>query len=176
LILQAANKFKWSKIEAIPKNNEKYVSFTLGIYRFLDSFQFMASSLEQLTNNLKNKGIDYFNHSKKYFDENKLDLVTKKGVCSYDYINSFDVFQETRLPPKEAFYSQLRESKIEDSEYERAQAVWNKFECKTLQDYLTLYLKVDVLTQCDVFEAFRDICMKNYGLDPLHYYTAPGLA
>jgi hypothetical protein len=136
----------------------------------------MASLLKQSTNNLKNKGIKYFKHSKKYFDKDKLDLATRKGVCLYDYIDSFDVFKQTELLPKKAFYSQLRESKIEDNEYEYAQAVWNKFEYNTLQDYLTLYLKVDVLTQCNVFEAFREVCIKNYGLDLLYYYTAPGLA
>ena len=47
---------------------------------------------------------------------------------------------------------------------------------KTLKDYHNLYNQVDVLLLADVFENFRDICMKNYKLDPAHYYTAPGLA
>ena len=47
---------------------------------------------------------------------------------------------------------------------------------KTLQDYHDLYNEADVLLLADVFENFRDICIKNYKLDPAHYYTAPGLA
>ena len=45
-----------------------------------------------------------------------------------------------------------------------------------MKDYLELYLKADVLGMADVFEEFRNVCYENYGLDPLHYYTAPGLS
>ena len=47
---------------------------------------------------------------------------------------------------------------------------------KNLEDYHILYNRVDVLLLADVFEKFRNICIKNYNLDPAHYYTAPGLA
>jgi len=47
---------------------------------------------------------------------------------------------------------------------------------KTFKDYHNLYMKVDVLQLADVFENFRDICLKHYKLDPAWYYTAPGLS
>jgi hypothetical protein len=178
-ILQKANdpKYGFKNIKAIPLNKEKFVSFEIDKYRFLDSFQFMSSSLESLVKNLKDGvGLEAFKITKKYFGEDKLELVTRKGVCPYDYLDSFEKFNDTRLPSKKAFYSKLNDSEIKDSEYLFAKLLWKKFECKTLKDYLELYLKVDVFTQADVFEAFRRVCMKNYGLDPLHYYTAPGLA
>ena len=121
----------------------------------------MASSLDTLIKNLKNSdGLDAFEITGKYFDKEKLDLVTRKGVCPYDYMNSFDRFNEDCLPSKNEFYSKLNECNIEDSEYEFAKKLWNKFNCKTMKDYLVLYLKVDVLCQADVFETFRKVCMK----------------
>ena len=47
---------------------------------------------------------------------------------------------------------------------------------KNLEEYHNLYNRVDVLLLTNVFENFRDICIKSYNLDPAHYYTAPGLA
>ena len=84
--------------------------------------------------------------------------------------------KETQLPPKEAFYSRLNNEGISDENYAHAREVWETFEMKNLEDYHNLYNRVDVLLLTDVFENFRDICIKNYNLDPAHYYTAPGLA
>ena len=84
--------------------------------------------------------------------------------------------KETQLPPREAFYSRLNDEGIGDEDYALAQKVWKTFEIKNLEDYHNLYNQVDVLILTDVFENFRGICIKNYNLDPAHYYTAPGLA
>ena len=84
--------------------------------------------------------------------------------------------KETELPPKEAFYSKLNNEGISDEDYTHAKKVWETFEIKTVKDYHNLYNKLYVLLLADVFENFRDICIKNYNLDPAHYYTAPGLS
>jgi len=78
------------------------------------------------------------------------------------------------LPPKDAFYSSLKEEGISDTDYEQVQNVWKKLDCKTLKDYHDHYLKTVVSLQADVFENFRKVGMNNYGLDPAHYYTLPG--
>ena len=72
--------------------------------------------------------------------------------------------------------SKLNKIDITDSEYLHAQNVWNTFKLRTLGDYSDLYLKTGVLLLSDIFENFRKSCIKTYKLDPLHYYTAPGLA
>ena len=108
--------------------------------------------------------------------EDKLSLLTKKGIYPYEYMNSSEKLKETKLPPREAFYSRLIDEGISDEDYEHARKVWETFEMKNLGDYHNLYNQVDVLLLADVFENFRDICIKNYKLDPAHYYTAPGLA
>ena len=91
-------------------------------------------------------------------------------------MDSWERFTETRLPDKEKFYSKLNDEHIKDEEYTHAQAVWDAFECKTLGDYHDLYVKTDVALLADVFENFRNLCQKQYGLDPAHYFTSPGLS
>ena len=91
-------------------------------------------------------------------------------------MNSLNRLNEKQLPPKEAFFSKLTGESISEKDYEHAQKVWSKFGMKTLRAYHNLYNKSDVLQLCDVFENFRDVCKKNYDLDPAWYYTAPGLA
>ena len=141
--------------------------------RFIDSFKFMATSLDKLINNLSK---DAFNNVKRHYAEDKLSLLTRKGVYPYEYMNSLEKLKETELPPREPFYSRLNDEGISDEDYQHARKVWETFEMKNLEDYHNLYNQVDVLLLADVFENFRDICIKNYKLDPGHYYTAPGLA
>ncbi|CAB3992197.1 uncharacterized transposon-derived [Paramuricea clavata] len=91
-------------------------------------------------------------------------------------MDSFDKLGETSLRPKSKFFSKLNNDNISDANYERAQNVWNVFDMKTMRDYHDLYLKTDVLLLADVMENFRKVCKTNYGLDPMWYYTAHGLA
>ena len=90
----------------------------------------------------------------------------------YDYVHSVDKLADTALPPKEAFYSKLNDEDISDEDYEHAKSVWKEFNMKTLREYHELYNKSDVLLLADVFEDFRDVCLKNYDLDPAWYLTA----
>ena len=133
----------------------------------------MDMSLDKLVNNLTK---DAFNNVKRYYAEDKLSLLARKGVYPYEYMDTPDKLKETQLPPKGAFYSRLNNEGICNENYAHAREVWETFEMKNLEDYHNLYNRVDVLLLTDVFENFRDICIKNYNLDPAHYYTAPGLA
>ena len=83
---------------------------------------------------------------------------------------------ENQLPEKQAFFSHLTGENISDDNYEHAQKVWNSFNLQNLGEYHDLYLKTDVLLLTDVFENFRKVRLKNYYLDPAHYYSSPGLA
>ena len=65
---------------------------------------------------------------------------------------------------------------ISDDDYAHAQKVWKAFDCTTLGDYHDLYNRTDVLLLADIFETFRKTCLRQYGLDPAHYYTSPGLS
>ena len=98
------------------------------------------------------------------------------GCIPYEFMTDFEKLNVSELPPKDKFYSKLNDSNIDGEEYEHAQKVWKEFNCRTMRDYHDLYLKTDVLLLTDVMENYRNICIDNYGLDPLWYYTAPGLA
>ena len=74
------------------------------------------------------------------------------------------------------FFSPLKDCEISTKEYQRVCDVWKVFEIKNLGEYHDLYLKTDVLLLCDVFEKFINDCLKDYGLDPCHYFRSPGLS
>ena len=133
----------------------------------------MATSLDKLVNNLPE---DDFINLGLYYSGNKFNLLARKGVYPYEYMDSLEKLKETKLPPKEAFYSRLNDGGISDEDYAHAQKVWRMFKMEYFKDYHELYNKVDVLLLADVFENFRNICLENYELDPAHYYTATGLA
>ena len=170
----------------LPSNTETLISFSVkykvGEYtskgktcskyfelRFLDSLRFMASSLDNLTKNLTAHP-----HLTKVFTDNE--LLRQKGIFPYEYLTSFDVLSESKLPPIESFYSSLRLESVSEDEFKHANNCFNHYKCKTIKDYLLLYLKTDVLHLSDIFEEFRDTCLKHYRLDPLWFYTSPSLA
>ena len=119
---------------------------------------------------------DSFYHTKKEFGTENLELITRKGVYPYDYMNDFNKFKEEGLPSIENFYFKLTGEDISDCDYNHAENVWKRNECKTIGDYHDLYLKSDVLILADVFENFRKTGKEYYNLDPAHYFSCPGFA
>ena len=165
---------KQMNINAIPNNMEKYMAFMLGNHlTFLDSFQFMSSSLDKLVSNLPNDALMYTSEE---FQDKKLKLMSQKGVYPYDYMDSFDRFDEQTLPAKKEFYSIMNDQHILDEDYNHAQNVWKTFKLRNMGEYHDLYLKSDVLLLADIFENFRKTCLEYYKLDPCHYFTSPGLS
>ena len=88
----------------------------------------------------------------------------------------YERFQEPQLPPKNAFYSSLREEDISEKDYTHAQRVFNHFDMTDLRDYYNFSMLTNVLLLADVFENFRGVCLQHYSLDPAHNYTSPGLS
>ena len=100
----------------------------------------------------------------------------RKGVYPYEYMDSWEKFNETSLPIKEDFYSNINMEDIEDIDYRHGNNVFNKFKLSNLGDYHHLYVQSDTLLLADVFENFRDICLKEHELDTAHFLSLPGLA
>ena len=173
-------------INCIPNKKEKYISFSKSILpedvedkkknrieiRYIDSFKFMASSIDSLGKNLSR---EQFREMNNVF-EGDTDLLIRNGVYPYDYIDNFERFNETVLPPVNEFYSRLYDSNVNVKDYEHAQKVWHHFDIKNMGEYHDLYLKTDVILLADIFENLRDVCIKNCKLDPAWHYTSPGLS
>ena len=181
-------------VTCIPNNEEKYISFSLKFelkkerrevaegewkefvvkheIRFLDSFKFTLSGLSSLVNNLPREELK---ETVRFFGE-KSNLMARKGVYPYEFMDGFEKFEKKQLPKKTSFFSRLNQEKVSDEDFAHAQRVWKEFECKNMGDFHDLYLLSDVLLLADVMESFRKLCEKHYELDPAHFFTTPGLA
>ena len=76
---------------------------------------------------------------KNEFGSNNLELITKKGVYPYNYMDDFNKFKEEGLPSIEHFYSKFTVEDIGDNDYNHAKNVWEEFKCKTMGSYHDLY-------------------------------------
>ena len=103
-------------------------------------------------------------------------ILLRKGVYPYEYTDEWNKFDEKELPSKGSFYSSLTMEDISDTDYKHANNVFKKFNLNNLGEYHDLYVRSDTLLLADVFENFRNVCMKNYELDPAHFLSLPGLA
>ena len=109
-------------------------------------------------------------------DLNKFILFLRKGVYPYEYMDSWERFNETSLPSKKEFYSNLNMEDIDEVDYRHGNNVLKSLKLENLGDYHDLYVKSDTLLLADVFENFRDMCLKEYELDPAHFVSLLGLA
>src|ERR1700722_16788233 len=196
LISKVMGRASQEQISAIPNNMEKYLTFEIGNQRYMDSFQLMSSSLDTLVANLgaelcseedcKNSEHLYkidddrcFAHPERFpitqaqAPKERPDLIFRKGILPYNWFDSSDRFNETSLPPIEAFNSILNKSICNPEDYIRAQELWQTFNMKTFREYHNLYLKLDILLLADGFQAFRKMMKGKFGLDSAHYISFP---
>ena len=109
-------------------------------------------------------------------DNQKFILLIRKGVYPYEYIDDWSKLNETELPSKNAFHSNLNMNDISHKDYNHAKSVFNIFNMRNLGDYHDLYVPSDTLLLSDIFEEFRKTCIKEYELDPCYFVSAPGLS
>ncbi|GFT96393.1 c2H2-type domain-containing protein [Nephila pilipes] len=133
-------------MKKIIKENNVTVSL-----QFIDSFQFLPTSLQKLVHNLKDSD---FNILKQNVSQDKIHLLLRKGIYPYEYVDNFQKFSEIALPPAAAFYSTLSGEHVSAEDYEHAKNVWSTFKIKSLGEYHDLYVASDVLLLADVYENF----------------------
>ena len=106
---------------------------------------------------------------------NNFFLLLRKGVYLYEYMDSWEKFDKTTILPKETFYSELNGEGISDADYAHIKTVCEVFKIKNWDEYHNLYAQSDTFLLADVFESFRNMCLKEYGLNPAHFLTVAGL-
>ena len=130
-----------------------------------------------ISSNSINELIEKFPRMYQFYNDdlNKFVLLLRKGLYPYEYMDSWERFNETLLPPKKDFQRELTLEDISDKNYSHAQKVFDEF-CTDIGDYHDLYIQCDTLLLADVFEKFIDTCIDVYGLDSSYFLSAPGLA
>ena len=183
------------ELTAIAKTDETYISFNIKIpvgsykkksgdfvkmyhsLRFLDSFQFVSQSLENLAKTLTVQDFKHLRESFAGISDNLFLKITRKGFFPYSYLDCFKKFEKP-LPEYGSLWKNTLTGKIDISlsDYQYAIDVYNLFGCKNLGEYHDIYLKTDVLILADIFEKFRSVCLNVYKLDPSHFFSAPNLS
>ena len=134
LIMQEIGKFS-VKISVLPNGLEKCMAFTINKNSdFVDSMQFMNSSLHTLVKNLSK--ID-FKHLSQDFSGEQLELVKQKGVYPYKYIDSFNKFFDEKLLDRCEFFNSLKDKCISEKDYLPAIDVLIMFKLKTRMIIMT---------------------------------------
>lgn len=162
------------RISIIPINMEKHSTFSVDNVKFIDSYQFLGTSLSNLVDNLNNSKYDFPIFNAFFQGYKNRFLLRQKGIFPYSYFSSETVLNETELPPINCFYNNLTKCNVSEDEYCHAQIVWKAFKCKTFSDYLRLYQYVDTILLADIFSNFR--ALSYYQLDPVYFLTAADLS
>ena len=184
------------KIQVIPLTDEKYISLSIGVkvgtyldsrgveknvyeyLRFIDSYRFMASSLDKLVSFLPKDRFKLLDSSFPTYCPAELELLYQKGHYPYSYFDCHSKFNEKHLPAREFWVNSLQGGKVTISteEIQHAEKVFATFKCENLGDFHDLYLLCDTLQLACVFEEFRRMTYSTYGLDSAHYFTCSNLS
>jgi hypothetical protein len=175
-IILSLNKLINTSIYIIPINIEKYTTFSFKSLYFKDSFQFLPCSLDRLVTNLVKADINAFDVLSHTFPKHLCPLLLRKGIYPYNFVKTFESFNEEKLPSIDHFYNNLSDESLSQDDYDHAVNVWNKFNIKNMGEYHDLYVTTDTILLSIVFEKFRNLTLKERGLDPASYISNPGLS
>ena len=164
--------------EIIPLTAEKYLSISFDEFKFIDSYQFLSSSLETLGKNLTHEQ-KFF--TKSYYDslnisnEITFDDFCNKGFFPYSWFDDFSKFNEVTFPNIKDFKNLLNDSNINEKDYKYANKVYGLL-CKNFKDYHDVYLTLDITILADVWLDFQQFSLKTYKLDPNNFVSLPNMS
>ena len=164
---------KYGDVKLITLNSEKNLQVQIGNVVFLDSYQFLSTSLDALVASLAKSGKENFRHTTKFVGDQ--DYLFQKVFFCYNYMTDRSMFGDTVLSPKDEFYNYLTDEPISYEDYARAQKIWSDFDMKNLCQYHDFYLTTDVVLLADVVQSFRETMLRGHGLDCLHFPSLPSM-
>lgn len=167
---------KPTEIQVIPHTIEKYTAIYTKKFCFIDSCQHLLGSLGELVKDLKDKGTQHFNNLIQEFPNEEIrKLLFKKGLYCYDYVSSFERFNDP-IPIRSHFKNTLTGTTPSKAEYDDLLQTCKQLNITTVGELHDHYVKLDVILLADVISAYRAMAISEYKLDPLHYGTAPALS
>ena len=165
------------RLQGIPLNSEKFKELTINSMRLKDSLSFLDGKLDSLVNTLVASKHEFKYLEQVFSTERRRTMVLRKGIYPYSWVRSIEqLHQQTVLPNRDTFYSELTGVTVSEEDYQYAKEVWDEFDCKNMIDYTRLYCVTDTILLCEVMERFRDTIHQKYSLDALNYISLPGLS
>ncbi|XP_069165497.1 uncharacterized protein [Procambarus clarkii] len=165
VILNELSNLPNREIDIASKDGFKFMKVDIGKLRFMDSLALLNSGLEKLAKEHIKEGKPT-TYTSVMLDDVPVAahhlLKTGKQVFCYDYISSMEKLNEPARSPPEAFFNSLKHEAISETDYTQAKEVFRLAECKTIGDYLKVYLKVDTGLLCDVFTVWRKTMLELY--------------
>nr|XP_045586236.1 uncharacterized protein LOC123748078 [Procambarus clarkii] len=141
-------------VDIMSKDGCKFMKVDIDFLRFMDSLALLNGSLAKLTKEHIDSGkpttFTLAMLDKVPAEAHNLLLTGKQSFC-YDYVSNWDVLNEPRLPPRDAFFNTLTQEELPEKEYKQALEVFKLAKCRNIGEYLVLYLKVDTGILADIF-------------------------
>jgi hypothetical protein len=175
-LVRALGSYKDRQLSVIPKTGQNFIMLRFGSTIFIDSYNFMSSSLEVLVKSLLTGGEDFFHPLKTIFNTDKIDDLLAKLPFPYDFITDDTALEVTSVPPIESFYNKLTMSGPSQEEYERVLRIWDLFQMRTMRQLLLFYNELDTALLAICIVQFGDMLYSIYELEMSHYYSLPGYA
>ena len=180
LLIEKLHHLKGGNFHILPKTSETFTAMSMfgGKVEIRDSINHLPNALSDLVELNKESGKSFPHTAKSFHSEGpgSLKLIVKKGIFPHGYMTEFRKLEDETLPDRSAFYDPLREMEVSEADYLHAEKVFKHFACRSLRDYMMVYLTSDVTLLADIFEAYRDFFKTKFDLDPAHYVSLPSLS
>ena len=171
----------------ISKSIEKFLSFKMNVndakFEFGDTYQYLQGSLESLVEQNSKNGVDedsfpvtYKIFRRIYGNNVDVKFIIRKGCFPYEWLDDYNKLQSTALPSIEFWTSKLTGKSVSNEDYQYALKIWDMFNCKTVADYLKVYLISDTVLLTDIINNTRKLYYSEYKLELLHYKTLPSFS